>query len=221
MNDKILLKEHKDALKRELIARLDDEINALGYSKVSSGLYNQNTPAGCKFIKIKQVPRSSTWPTFWIVFGYNNQEVTKLYQELKGGTKIYDKKPMLASWIGHVIQRNFSFTERQDMKAKYNCFPIGEWDIRSENELRKSDRIVDAIKAFESFFFSQDFSLEYHAKFPEKILDENHKDFLLLQIIAASKLKQHARKAKLIRYYEKRKNFDSEWVKKLRNLDSP
>jgi len=212
-------RQDKDALKLELGLRLDVAINSLNYSRISPGLYKQETIAGCKFVKIKYLTQSRSWPTFWVVFGYNNKIITNIYEELKGGVKVYDRKPMLASWVGHVVQRNFSSKERREMKAKYNCFPIGEWDIRSETELMKSDKVVDAIEAFEIFYFSQNFSMEYYAQFPENIRDENHKDFILLQIIAASKLGKKTRKAKLIEHYEKRKGYNPAWVNKLQDFD--
>jgi len=214
MSDIVLSKEIRDALKSEFINRVDKHITSLNYEKIISGLHIQDDEHGCKFIKIKHVSSPTSWPTFRVIFGYNNKLLTSIFDELKGGSATYRKKPLMASWIGHVIQRNFSFAERKKMKGIYSCFPLGEWDIRSEKDLWKSDKVIMAIRKLEPLFFAQEFSTEFYANYAENVSDENDKHFIVLQIIAADILKRKSRKTQLINHYKKRKNFDAAWLDK-------
>lgn len=208
----MLSREIRDALKSEFLSRVDKHIASLNYEKTMSGLHVLDDERGCKFIKIKHVSSPSSWPTFRVIFGYNNKLLTSIFDELQGNGATFRKKPLMASWIGHVIQRNFSFAERKKMKGIYSCYPLGEWDIRSEKDLWKSDKVMMVIRKLEPLFFAQEFTAEFYANYPEKINDENDKNFIILQIIAADILNLKSRKKQLMNHYKKRKNFDDRWL---------
>ena len=207
--------EERKVLTEKFLDVLEGDLSPLGYNRVNRDTYCKLTESGCRFFKIKRVKRFSDWPTFWPCFGFNLKEITNIYDSLKGGKASFETKPLYSVWVNRIIEQSTDYPEQKKMKGMYRCFPIGEWEIRKEKEISKSKQIFECLDRFEPLFYERVFDEEFFASFPQQIIDENDKDFILLQIIAAYKLEKLDRVGVLVQHYFKRKGHKPEWIDKI------
>ena len=207
--------EERKALTEKFLDVLEGELSPLGYSRINKDTYTRQTEIGCRFIKIKRVKRFSDWPTFWPCFGFNLKEITNIYDSLKGGKASFETKPLYSVWVNRIIEQSTDYPEQKKMKGMYRCFPIGEWEIRKEKEISKTEQIFECLDRFEPLFYERVFDLEFFASFPKEIVNENDNDFILLQIIAAYKLEKLDRVGELVAWYKLGKNHKLEWIDKI------
>lgn len=198
-----------------LYSDIEKSIHLMGYETVSNSknLFRKITGKDCKFIHVKRYNNFSDWINIRVLFGFNHKELFEGFDSLKDGKKYFLTNPLYQKSLGDLVAFK-NYDEQKKSRAKYNCFHIGEWEIRNRKELYKADRIKEAIFNYEPKFGENRYDINFFKDYPEQSLGHNHKDFIKLQIIAARLLSDQDRENYLINYYRKRKNCDIVWLDK-------
>jgi len=203
-----------------LLQNLHEKVMELGFETVPGNKYlaRKKTKIGCNFIRFKRENNFSDWISIKVLLGFNHQDLFNVFDEL-ADKKCFLTKPLYQEDIGAMMYYS-DYEQMKSLRSRYNCFPLGTWEVRSRKELYKSKSIMDAIQSYAPEFFSIERPLTFFSSFPERIINENHKDFIKLQIIAANKIGNKKRVKHLTEYYKKRRNFDADWIVRYKDFSN-